>query len=262
MSVAIGTTAPIFPFTGFSFPLDSMDSVAQLLAQFLPLTWYLRLHSSQWVLGSDLSHTIHLLSMLSLFVIIPAAVGLALLPMRMRKWAQKELKPHSVVDLPEPIGFWETVRTVLARGAFTKDTFVIFVIAVAFYLLFYAWPYAAQNVTSVQTAVVDLDRSAASRAMIERIKSVAMINVVAIETDRAKGETLYKTEQAAAVITIPENFEENLLAGKHTSVALTANGAFPVKSRASWQASWASSEKRRPRAWRSISFAPELHSKP
>lgn len=232
MSVAIGTTAPIFPFTGFSFPLDSMDAAAQLLAQFLPLTWYLRLHSSQWVLGSELSHTIYLLSMLSLFVIIPAAVGLTLMPWRMRKWAQKEREAQPVIDLPEPVGFWETVRTVLARGAFTKDTFVIFVIAVAFYLLFYAWPYAAQNVTSIQTAVVDLDRSAASRAMIERIKSVAMINVVAIGTDRAEGESLYKTEKVAAVITIPENFEENLLAGKHTSVALTANGAFPVKSRA------------------------------
>ena len=232
MSVAIGTTAPIFPFTGFSFPLDSMDAAAQLLAQFLPLTWYLRLHSSQWVLGSELSHTIYLLSMLSLFVIIPAAVGLTLMPRRMRKWAQKEREAQPVIDLPEPVGFWETVRTVLARGAFTKDTFVIFVIAVAFYLLFYAWPYAAQNVTSIQTAVVDLDRSAASRAMIERIKSVAMINVVAIGTDRAEGESLYKTEKVAAVITIPENFEENLLAGKHTSVALTANGAFPVKSRA------------------------------
>lgn len=232
MSVAIGTTAPIFPFTGFSFPLDSMDAAAQLLAQFLPLTWYLRLHSSQWVLGSELSHTIYLLSMLSLFVIIPAAVGLTLMPRRMRKWAQKEREAQPVIDLPEPVGFWETVRTVLARGTFTKDTFVIFVIAVAFYLLFYAWPYAAQNVTSIQTAVVDLDRSAASRAMIERIKSVAMINVVAIGTDRAEGESLYKTEKVAAVITIPENFEENLLAGKHTSVALTANGAFPVKSRA------------------------------
>lgn len=232
MSVAIGTTAPIFPFTGFSFPLDSMDAAAQLLAQFLPLTWYLRLHSSQWVLGSELSHTIYLLSMLSLFVIIPAAVGLTLMPRRMRKWAQKEREAQPVIDLPEPVGFWETVRTVLARGAFTKDTFVIFVIAVAFYLLFYAWPYVAQNVTSIQTAVVDLDRSAASRAMIERIKSVAMINVVAIGTDRAEGESLYKTEKVAAVITIPENFEENLLAGKHTSVALTANGAFPVKSRA------------------------------
>lgn len=232
MSVAIGTTTPIFPFTGFSFPLDSMDAAAQLLAQFLPLTWYLRLHSSQWVLGSELSHTIYLLSMLSLFVIIPAAVGLTLMPRRMRKWAQKEREAQPVIDLPEPVGFWETVRTVLARGAFTKDTFVIFVIAVAFYLLFYAWPYAAQNVTSIQTAVVDLDRSAASRAMIERIKSVAMINVVAIGTDRAEGESLYKTEKVAAVITIPENFEENLLAGKHTSVALTANGAFPVKSRA------------------------------
>lgn len=232
MSAAIGTTAPIFPFTGFSFPLDSMDAAAQLLAQFLPLTWYLRLHSSQWVLGSELSHTIYLLSMLSLFVIIPAAVGLTLMPRRMRKWAQKEREAQPVIDLPEPVGFWETVRTVLARGAFTKDTFVIFLIAVAFYLLFYAWPYAAQNVTSIQTAVVDLDRSAASRAMIERIKSVAMINVVAIGTDRAEGESLYKTEKVAAVITIPENFEENLLAGKHTSVALTANGAFPVKSRA------------------------------
>lgn len=232
MSVAIGTTAPIFPFTGFSFPLDSMDAAAQLLAQFLPLTWYLRLHSSQWVLGSELSHTIYLLSMLSLFVIIPAAVGLTLMPRRMRKWAQKEREAQPVIDFPDPVGFWETVRTVLARGAFTKDTFVIFVIAVAFYLLFYAWPYAAQNVTSIQTAVVDLDRSAASRAMIERIKSVAMINVVAIGTDRAEGESLYKTEKVAAVITIPENFEENLLAGKHTSVALTANGAFPVKSRA------------------------------
>lgn len=232
MLVAIGTTAPIFPFTGFSFPLDSMDAAAQLLAQFLPLTWYLRLHSSQWVLGSELSHTIYLLSMLSLFVIIPAAVGLTLMPRRMRKWAQKEREAQPVIDFPEPVGFWETVRTVLARGAFTKDTFVIFVIAVAFYLLFYAWPYAAQNVTSIQTAVVDLDRSAASRAMIERIKSVAMINVVAIGTDRAEGESLYKTEKVAAVITIPENFEENLLAGKHTSVALTANGAFPVKSRA------------------------------
>ena len=210
MSVAIGTTAPIFPFTGFSFPLDSMDSVAQLLAQFLPLTWYLRLHSSQWVLGSDLSHTIHLLSMLSLFVIIPAAVGLALLPMRMRKWAQKELKPHSVVDLPEPIGFWETVRTVLARGAFTKDTFVIFVIAVAFYLLFYAWPYAAQNVTSVQTAVVDLDRSAASMALnlvragapLETLKKLQMAPVAFADVNLYNPLSGYASYIVAAVMPV------------------------------------------------------------
>ena len=58
-----------------------------------------------------------------------------------------------------------------------------------------------------------------------------------------------KTEKVAAVITIPENFEENLLAGKHTSVALTANGAFPVKSRAVMAGSWVLSEKQRPLAW-------------
>lgn len=232
MSVAIGTTAPIFPFTGFSYPLDSMDSAAQLLGQFLPLTWYLRIHSSQWVLASDLPHTLYLLGVLSLFVIVPALLALMLLPMRIRGWAARETQPKTMPADIEPQGFFATAREVLLRGALTRDTFVIFLIAVAFYLLFYAWPYASQNITSVQTAVVDLDRSTASRAFIERIKSVSMIKVVAIETDRARGEKLYKTEQAAAVVTIPENFEENLLAGKHTSVSLTANGAFPVKSRA------------------------------
>lgn len=232
MSVAIGTTAPIFPFTGFSFPLDSMDALAQTLGQFLPLTWYIRIHSTQWVLGSDASHTLYLLAMQSLFVLVPLAVSLLLLPKRLRGWAQAESKAKEPVHHPEPQGFLSLVGGIIARGALNRDTFAIFVLAVAFYLLFYAWPYSAQNITSVQTAVVDLDKSAASRELIERIRSVAMIDVIAVSTDRAVGEQLYKTEKAAAVVTIPENFEEHLLSGKHTTVALTANGAFPVKARA------------------------------
>ena len=232
MSVAIGTTAPIFPFTGFSFPLDSMDSFAQLLGQFLPLTWYVRIHSTQWVVGSDWPHTLYLLGMLSLFVVVPAVVALTIFPRRLRTWAFEEAHPKSAHPDPEPQGFASLVGAVLRRGAFTRDTFMIFIVAVAFYLLFYAWPYAAQTITSVQTAVVDLDRSAASRALIERIRSVTMIDVMAVTTDRAVGQALYKSEKAAGVITIEESFEQNLLAGKHTAVSLTANGAYPVKARA------------------------------
>ena len=231
MSVAIGTTAPIFPFTGFSFPLDSMDSAAQLLGQFLPLTWYLRIHSTQWVVGSDIPHTLYLLGVQSLFVLIPALTALAVFPKRMRLWAAKEATKAAQPDA-EPRGLLKLTGAVIARGALTRDTFLIFAVAVAFYLLFYAWPYSSQNITGVQTAVVDLDRSAASRALVERIRSVPMIRVTSVSESRAEGERLYKTEAVAAVITIEENFAENLLAGKHTSVSLTANGAFPVKARA------------------------------
>lgn len=232
MSIAIGTTAPIFPFTGFSFPLDAMDTAAQVFAQFLPLTWYLRIHSTQWVLASDFSHTAYLLLMQSLFVIVPVIVALAILPARIHGWAVKDQCVASQTQSCAPSGFFSLIGEVLKRGALNRDTFMIFVIAVAFYLLFYAWPYSSQAITNVHTAVVDLDKSAASRQLIERIRSASTIDVVAVTADRAEGERLYKTERAAAVITIAENFEENLLAGKQTGVALTANGAFPVKARA------------------------------
>lgn len=232
MSVAIGTTAPIFPFTGFSFPLDSMDSAAQALGQFLPLTWYIRIHSTQWILASETAHTLYLLCMQALFVLVPAAVALLLLPKRLRRWAQIESLPVQHPSYPEPKGFFPLVAETIRRGALNYDTFAIFALAVAFYLLFYAWPYSSQNITSVQTAVVDLDKSSASRELIDRIRSVAMIDVVAVASDRSVGEHLYKTEQAAAVLTIPEHFEDHLLAGKRTVVSLTANGAFPVKARA------------------------------
>ena len=232
MSVGIGTTAPIFPFTGFSFPLESMDSAAQLFANFLPLTWYLRLHSTQWVLGSDLPHTLFLLAMLALFVTVPAAAALSVLPGRIRSAAQKAMLQAPEKSVDEPVGFFACVREVFVRAALTRDTFIIFFIAVAFYLLFYAWPYSAQNVTNVTTAVVDLDQSPASRALIDRLRSVSYFDVVAVDNSRAVGQDLYKTEKASAVITIDANFEENLLAGKPAGISLTANGAFPVKARA------------------------------
>ncbi len=232
MSVAIGTTAPIFPFTGFSFPLDSMDRAAQILGQFLPLTWYVRLHSAQWVLASPLSHNLYLLGVLSLFVIVPAAIALLILPARMRAWAKKEAKERVHHDEGVPQGFFAVIRAVLAKGAFERDTFLIFLFAVAFYLVFYAWPYSAQTVTNVQTAVVDLDQSAASRRLIDRIRASSMVDLVAVTRDRAEGRLLYQTEKAAAVVTIPEDYEKDLLAGRHTFIAFSANGAYPVKARA------------------------------
>lgn len=231
MSAAICYIAPTFPFTGFSFPLDSMDASAQALSSIFPLTWFLRLQSSQWVLASDAAHTLYLLGVLAAFCIVPLALGLALLPWRAARLARREQMPEPV-DMRRPKSTLSTAAAVLLKGAFSRDTFAIFVLATAFYLVFYAWPYANQSITAIDTAVVDLDRSSASRSLIEKLQSATTLRIRAVEADPAQAHLLYGREAVSAVITVPAGYEESLLAGRPTAVRVTANGAFPVKSRA------------------------------
>ncbi len=231
MSAAICWIAPTFPFTGFSYPIDSMDASAQIFSSIFPLTWFLRLQSSQWVLASGLEHTLYLLAMLSAFTVVPLAVGLTLLPWRASRLAKAEMHPNKR-DMHEPQSAFETGLRVLVKGAFSRDTFAIFLFATAFYLVFYAWPYANQSITSIDAAVVDLDRTASSRDMLRKLDSAAALNIISATADPAQAKDLYQREVVSAVITIPENYEAHLLAGKHTALRVTTNGAFPVKSRA------------------------------
>ncbi|MDO4937525.1 MAG: ABC transporter permease, partial [Sutterellaceae bacterium] len=232
LSAAICYIAPTFPFTGFSYPIDSMDVYAQALCQIFPLTWFLRLQSSQWVLASDFAHTAYLLSIMTLFTLVPAVVGSLFIRSNFARKAAKESQTAVSPEPAVPQGFFALAFHIIKRGITNHDTFIIFVGATAFYLMFYAWPYANQQITGIPTAVVDLDRSSASREVLHRIESLSMLKVSQVTTDAALAHDLYKNETVAAVITIPEGFESHLLSGKQTAVRLTANGAFPVKSRA------------------------------
>ncbi len=231
MSAAICFIAPTFPFTGFSYPIDSMDVSAQLFSNIFPLTWFLRLQSSQWVLASGLEHTLYLLAVLACFSIVPLALALVLVPWRASRLARAEEKPLKP-DMRVPEGPLSAALMVLKKGAFSRDTFAIFLLATAFYLVFYAWPYANQSITAIDTAIVDLDRSSASRSLVQKFSSASALCIRAQTADPGQARLLYKNEEVSAVITIPPGYEENLLAGKPTAVRLTANGAFPVKSRA------------------------------
>ena len=232
MSAAICYIAPTFPFTGFSYPINSMDAYAQALCQIFPLTWFLRLQSSQWVLASDIAHTAYLLSMMALFTLVPAVIGYLCIQANFRRKAHKESLGVVHAQRHVPQGFWSLAFHVLKRGILNPDTFVIFVGATAFYLVFYAWPYSNQQITNSPTAVVDLDRSTASRDVIHRIESLTMLKITELTTQAGVAESLYKNEKVDTVITIPAGFESDLLSGKATALRLTANGAFPVKSRA------------------------------
>lgn len=232
MSVAIGFCAPILPFTGFSYPLDSMDLAANIFALILPLTWFLRIESCEWVLGSPLSHSLWLLAIQSLFVLIPLAVGLYVFPKRVHGWIKKEAINVKSAEKPAPNGLIAQIFEGVRRGIFSAQTCIIFIFAIAFYCCFYAWPYMHQSVTGIATAITDLDRTSTSRDLINQFKSHPTLKVEAIDADSAKSFDLYRREDVSAVIEIPVDFEKNILAGKHVTLAVTVNGFYTVKARA------------------------------
>ena len=234
MSIVLGVVyaAPTIPFTGFSYPLEDMDAVAQAFSQVIPLTWFIRLQAGQWITGTPLAQALPMLGKASLFVIVPLAAGIPLLCWRMRRWARSEgLPPENAPAEPAP-GFWGTASATLRRAFTNPETLVIFCAGIAFYLFFYGWPYNGELITRVDTAVVDLDRTSESRSLIRDISSSTKVSVKAILSDEGEGKRLLAAQQYDALVLVPREFGSDIRAGRHTSVGVYANGAYPSKGRA------------------------------
>lgn len=231
--LCILTAAPTIPFTGFTFPAFDMDVFAQGFSKLLPLTWYVHAQEQQWVLASPLSVSLKTLGIAALFVGVPFAIGFPLLSRRMRGWAKAEAeKPGAGEAAPgsgaavRP-GFLAVLRDTLKNGIFNENTFAIFTGAVAFYLVFYGWPYSAEQVTKVPVVVTDLDGSDASRALVRDLASAVKINVTDIVRSEADAKRLLREDRLNAAILIPAGFEGDLASGKGTAVGVYGNGAFP-----------------------------------
>ena len=90
LSCAVGYMAPIFPYIGFSYPLESMAKWVQWLAQLFPLTHYFAFQGEQWILNSPWETSLLTLSKLALFGIFWAATGYALFCRRVKEAYDEE----------------------------------------------------------------------------------------------------------------------------------------------------------------------------
>ena len=90
LSALIAYFAPCFPFTGFSYPLEAMTPGVAWFGELLPLTHYLAIQGQIWMLGSPVDHTLKTMGILSLFVVIPLAIGVPVYLWRFRLGARRE----------------------------------------------------------------------------------------------------------------------------------------------------------------------------
>ena len=128
--------------------------------------------------------------------------------------------------------FWYTFLHTIKASFLSRDTILIFAGAIAFYLIFYAWPYGNQQIQHVPSAVLDLDRSAAARRLVTAMDASPAISVVRITQDEGEAMEAFRREEFSVLITIPKDFEKSLTRGENVTVHVLGNGAFPVKARA------------------------------
>lgn len=91
MVIAVGYVAPELPFSGFSIPLDSMDSGVRFFSDFLPMTWYIRGQSQVWSLGASIDQTGVTFLALALLFIVPLIIGLPFFKRKFSRIASSEL---------------------------------------------------------------------------------------------------------------------------------------------------------------------------
>lgn len=129
-------------------------------------------------------------------------------------------------------GFWRTFLATIRASLVSRDTFIIFAGAIAFYLIFYAWPYGNQQIEHVPAAVLDLDRSSASRRLTMTIDASPTIDVAIVTPMEGEAMAGFRREAFPILITIPEGYERSLARGENVTVHILGNGAYPVKARA------------------------------
>lgn len=213
VSSVICLLAPTFPFTGFSYPIESMTPGAKLLAEFLPLTHYLKAQANEWILAADGFAGWKEIAWLAGFAALTGLAGLGLLTFRSRLWAKAEEKKTDAPDESGPSGFWGFASFLVKKTVFSRDTFLILAGATAFYLVFYAWPYMNQQIQFVPVAVVDEDATAASRRLGSAMEASPVFDVRLRTPDAGEAIAALRAQEVDVVVTIPKDLEKHQARG-------------------------------------------------
>lgn len=91
-------------------------------------------------------------------------------------------------------------------------------------ILFYA-TYSVPVMKSIPTAVVDLDRTPASRDLLDRFGNTEYLKVAASPDSYAEAEKLIREGSVIVGIVIPEDYAKNTALGRQTNVAIIIDGS-------------------------------------
>lgn len=122
--------------------------------------------------------------------------------------------------------FLATFRTIGSD----RPALTLIVLSTLLYSFFYPSAYTGEVATGMPVAIVDLDRSAASRSLTSKISAVQQSEVVSMGHSVSEANALLQAGDISAYILIPSGFGHNVMRGQQGDVALYGNGAYLLRS--------------------------------
>jgi ABC-2 type transport system permease protein len=113
-----------------------------------------------------------------------------------------------------------TVRTIFADASAVATL----VLAVVLYSFFYPAAYQAQVVTSLPVAVVDLDHSGLSRALIRRVAATQGAHLTAMPESVDAARALLSVDAVDAILVIPAGLSSDAARGQTGQILLFGSG--------------------------------------
>jgi ABC-2 type transport system permease protein len=223
LSLTAIITSPAFGYAGVGLPVLAMGAFPQAWGALLPLRWYQQILFDQAARGSP----VHA-SALPFAILAGMALGLSTLAwlcLRRSLPRREEKEALSSQDADRSglghafIGEW---RRVLAD----RPVFSLLIIAPVFYGVFYPQPYLGQVLRKIPIAVVDDDRTALSRRLIQTLDADEAVSVAvrAPALDVAQEELFAR--RVFGIVEIPPGTEREVLKGNPARVPAYVDSAY------------------------------------
>lgn len=129
---------------------------------------------------------------------------------------------------PTPTGFfqawWLTWNTALRDAG----VLLLLVGAPLLYAFYYPWFYSEQKLEQVPVAWVDQDHSSLSRQMLRFAQASPRLDVRMVTSDEGQARQAVLNGELQGYALVPPQLQRNVLRGSSATVAIMANGAYPL----------------------------------
>lgn len=221
LSISTVYTSAALTYSDGTLSILNANGWAQFWSNFQPFTHYYRIQLEQVNLGSDITTSLHQFGILSLYIIIPLAISFILLG----KHKNKQL-PATFQENTSFNGITQSFIRTLASIKKSQPIFSTAVMSLFLYSIFYPSAYKAQVNLKLPVAVVDFDQSSLSRNLIDNLQTTREIDVTHVDSSLSNALNLLRNRKVSAVITIDNDFKNNLIRGGEAGVDVHLSGGY------------------------------------
>ena len=222
LSLVAIIASPAFGYAGVGMPVLAMNGFARGWGALLPLRWYQQILFDQAARGAPLHASAPAFAILA---------GMALGLFTLAWWRLRRLALGGRPEADEPLprdgrgvtgGFAGEWRRLLAD----RGTFSLMIVAPVLYGVFYPQPYLGQLVRKIPIAVVDDDRTALSRRLIQTLDADEAIAVAVRAPALDIAQRALFERRVFGILEIPPDTEREVLKGMAARIPAHVDSAY------------------------------------